>query len=227
MNSQDVVALQEAYLDVYNQEEYLDEGAAGDVAARAQKLANQKKGQTPERKSTYQELAHKARSRQRTQDNPGAGFTRFGREQPYITPQRSQDSSGQETAGGGTYYPGKKRLPKSQKKLDRQVVSGVRAASDQEKQRARGRLGIGENYDLYDIILSHLLDEGYAETQESAERIMSNMSEEWRESILEANAGPSTPVKMDSNMGIVPNQGAGRIKNVRLKPDMINSLPSA
>ena len=36
-----------------------------------------------------------------------------------------------------------------------------------------------------DIILSHLLDEGYAETPEAAERIMVNMSEEWREEIME------------------------------------------
>jgi hypothetical protein len=41
-----------------------------------------------------------------------------------------------------------------------------------------------EEVDLYDIILSHLLDEGYAETPEAAEAIMVNMSEEWRESIL-------------------------------------------
>ena len=43
-----------------------------------------------------------------------------------------------------------------------------------------------EQVDLYDIILSHLLDEGYAETPEQAEVIMVNMSEEWRESICEA-----------------------------------------
>ena len=42
-----------------------------------------------------------------------------------------------------------------------------------------------EEYDLYDIILSHLLDEGYAETPEAAEAIMVNMSEEWRDSIVE------------------------------------------
>ena len=41
-----------------------------------------------------------------------------------------------------------------------------------------------EETDLYDIILSHLLDEGYAETPEQAEAIMVNMSEDWRESIL-------------------------------------------
>ena len=42
-----------------------------------------------------------------------------------------------------------------------------------------------EEYDLYDVILSHLLDEGYAETVENAEAIMVNMSEDWRESIFE------------------------------------------
>jgi hypothetical protein len=41
-----------------------------------------------------------------------------------------------------------------------------------------------EQVSVYDIILSHLLDEGYAETQEAAEAIMVNMSEEWRDSII-------------------------------------------
>ena len=41
-----------------------------------------------------------------------------------------------------------------------------------------------EQADIYDIILSHLLDEGYAETPEAAEAIMVNMSEEWRQSIF-------------------------------------------
>ena len=42
-----------------------------------------------------------------------------------------------------------------------------------------------EQVDLYDIILTHLLDEGYAETEDAAQAIMVNMSEEWRESIVE------------------------------------------
>jgi hypothetical protein len=41
-----------------------------------------------------------------------------------------------------------------------------------------------ESYDIYDFILSHLLDEGYAETTEAAEAIMVNMSEDWKNSIL-------------------------------------------
>ena len=54
------------------------------------------------------------------------------------------------------------------------------------KQKAMGE--IGEQKDIYDIILSHLLDEGYAETPEAAEAIMVNMSEDWRESIMEADS---------------------------------------
>lgn len=38
--------------------------------------------------------------------------------------------------------------------------------------------------DLFDIIKGHLLDEGYADTEEAAIAIMSNMSEEWKQNIL-------------------------------------------
>jgi hypothetical protein len=42
-----------------------------------------------------------------------------------------------------------------------------------------------ESVDLYDIVLEHLLDEGYADSEEAATVIMANMSEEWREEILD------------------------------------------
>jgi hypothetical protein len=42
-----------------------------------------------------------------------------------------------------------------------------------------------EQVDIYDLILSHLLDEGFADTEEAATVIMANMSEEWREEILD------------------------------------------
>lgn len=51
-------------------------------------------------------------------------------------------------------------------------------------ERGRAKRTQNEDLDLYDIILSHLLDEGYADTQEGAEVIMVNMSEDWRNSIL-------------------------------------------
>jgi hypothetical protein len=42
--------------------------------------------------------------------------------------------------------------------------------------------------DLYDVVLEHLLYEGYADTEEAATVIMANMSQEWREEIIEASA---------------------------------------
>ena len=76
-----------------------------------------------------------------------------------------------------------KNRPKSEKRS--------KTASNEKKFGNRltrsDKQGIKDSYDLYDIILSHLLDEGYAETQEQAEVIMVNMSEEWRESIMEGN----------------------------------------
>lgn len=42
-----------------------------------------------------------------------------------------------------------------------------------------------EGFDLYDLILAHLMNEGFAETPESAIAIMSNMSEAWVDSIVD------------------------------------------
>jgi len=44
---------------------------------------------------------------------------------------------------------------------------------------------LNQDLDLFDVIKGHLIDEGYADTEESALAIMANMSEEWRESIVE------------------------------------------
>ena len=41
-----------------------------------------------------------------------------------------------------------------------------------------------ESFDAYDLILMHLLDEGYAPNPDAAEAIMVNMSEQWIESII-------------------------------------------
>ena len=68
-----------------------------------------------------------------------------------------------------------------------------------------------EEYDLYDIILSHLLDEGYAETIESAEAIMVNMSEEWRDDIIEKSGEQPLPYgRMMKKSDELANKGEGK-----------------
>jgi hypothetical protein len=72
---------------------------------------------------------------------------------------------------------------------DRQTIRGIVSGYNKKRQPSRQedpeKYYPKEQYDLYDIILSHLLDEGYADTQQAAEAIMVNMSEEWREDIVE------------------------------------------
>ena len=67
----------------------------------------------------------------------------------------------------------------------------VKAKQDARgNQRARAALTPNERkqlnmeFDFYDLVLSHLLDEGYADTNENALVIMANMSEEWKNSII-------------------------------------------
>jgi hypothetical protein len=173
MNSQDLYNLQEAYLDVYQ----IDEGAAGDVAARAAKLARQRKGQTPERKAIYTSLAQKAATRER---GPIPSVDRRKGLTSDERTQRRDDDAYHSDVNDGRSRPnqhgqpsyGKGGVTKNPRKLAQQKARGQHA----------------ESYDLYDIILSHLLDEGYAETQEQAEVMMVHMSEDWRDSIVEATA---------------------------------------
>ena len=67
---------------------------------------------------------------------------------------------------------------------------------------------IKSEFDPFDAILEHLIAEGYADTNESALAIMANMSEEWRESIVEGPGGM---------MMSAASQGKGRI--VKTQPE--------
>jgi hypothetical protein len=67
-----------------------------------------------------------------------------------------------------------------------------RPPQPEEHKRARGRKKplaksprlLPESHDLYDVVLDHLLSEGYADDARSAEVIMTHMSDEWLANIL-------------------------------------------
>jgi len=66
-----------------------------------------------------------------------------------------------------------------------------------------------EELNIYDIILEHLVQEGYANNLESAEVILENMSEDWMESIIEGFVDPET--------GEAPS-GRSPLENVSYNP---------
>ena len=156
MNSQELRALQEAYMDVYD-EEY-KKLPYDKMIAKSNKFDKQYKTGPTKTDAEYKSTTDASRRRANT-----FLTTRFH------DPEKSQQKSA-----------ANKNRPESEKRS--------KTASNEKKFGNRltrsDKQGIKDSYDLYDIILSHLLDEGYADTQEQAEVIMVNMSEEWRESIV-------------------------------------------
>ena len=73
-------------------------------------------------------------------------------------------------------------IARSQARQAAQTPKPAASAPARPMGGARGRLM--SSFDPFDVIKGHLIDEGYADTEESALAIMTNMSEEWRQSIL-------------------------------------------
>ena len=181
MDAKDIHNLSEAYREVYAPQEDLDE-AEGSY------------GQTPKARSAMGKLST---SRMR---KPATEYSQKGEKTKKVKAAEKQTKR-QDTLSRGLSGGKKSSRPWSARgKMDADERSERRAerAFDLEtsygagsvtknpkklrKQKAMGE--IGEQVDIYDIILSHLLDEGYADTEQAAEAIMVNMSEEWRDSIM-------------------------------------------
>jgi hypothetical protein len=145
MDAQDFRGLQEAYLEVVENQQ-LDEGMTMKDFKQQRSRQKQKEKRAAEKTSP-------------TRRANMSSYERAVRHRVSVDPDYDRDHEERDYPGGVT---------KNLKKI--------------RKAKALGELG--EQNDIYDIILSHLLDEGYADTQQAAEAIMVNMSEEWRDSIV-------------------------------------------
>jgi hypothetical protein len=189
MNSEQLQGLQEAY----NQVNQLDEaeGSYGQTPKARQAmgaLANKRRA-TPAsgfakrgEKTTKVKSAEKHYNRMGNPDagNRGKKSTKpsaWSGKRSGMTQKDRDDARGGDEYGhigydpdwhGGPSAPGGK--PKG-KKAERQKKTGVSA----------------ESFNAYEVVLSYLLDEGFASTEESADKIILNMSESWFENIMELN----------------------------------------
>ena len=86
--------------------------------------------------------------------------------------------------------------PETQAEIHGRLAMGDFSPGASQKERARGgrqrlidrkKVPQKGGKDMFEHILEHLVAEGYADTNESALAIMANMSEEWRQSIVEAS----------------------------------------
>jgi hypothetical protein len=109
-----------------------------------------------------------------------------------------------------------RQFKKSEKK-NQELISAAQKRREDRRRNRNPLFGPSEKMtktqkeqtDLYDIILSHLLDEGYTNSIEGAEVILENMSEGWMESIMEAFVDPET--------GEAPS-GRSPVENVSYHP---------
>jgi hypothetical protein len=163
MDSKEFRNLQEAYMEVVMND--LDEGAAGDVAARAQKLANQRKGQTPERKATYQGLADKAAQRERGPYQKGD--TRTGMSQKERDSRREADAYHDGVHGDGNSTYGKGGITKNPRKLAQQKTRG-------------------QHKEEFELWVNSLVEEGHDLSDYTWDEMLDIYeSEEWRQDIME------------------------------------------
>jgi len=195
--------LQDAYLSVYEAKK-VDQDEDGDndneefeidEATRMRKELG-KEGEI----ETRQELARRSNAYQRSGsvDNTIAAAER-GASNPYVARGRNETEAEynqrkQEKSQTLTQLAANRRGSVRSREGLRGYAANV-SGGDRVLQSARGsarsagtltpkeKKQLGEQYNL---VLSYLLDEGYANTQESAEIIIENMSESWIESIVES-----------------------------------------
>jgi len=177
MDAKDILRLQEAYLEVH-QEQELDEATAmakrglNEPAIRNQIAKSTGGGQAADRATALEDRPTYGRRGVNTQAR-----------QNLASAQR-RDFRGTTSSNPGLHgYAYKSSDPDVKAKQEARGAQRVVLTPNERKKFNR------EQTDLYDVILSHLLDEGYAETQQAAEAIMVNMSEDWRDSIVEAIEG--------------------------------------
>jgi len=189
MNSEQLHGLQEAY----NQVNQLDE-AEGSY------------GQTPKSRKSYGDLANKRRN------TPASEYPQRGDKKVAVkSAQKHFDRTGNPDAGDRSKKSTKpdwgsgKRKEMTQSDRDHArgeaeyghtgydpdwdgPASGPGGKPKGKKAERQKKTGVSaESFNAYEVVLSYLLDEGFASTEESADKIILNMSESWFENIMELN----------------------------------------
>ena len=186
MNSQDFRNLQEAYLEVYEQEETLDEGIGSAIKGLFAKKKEQE-AQKPEsrgaqlrrRYNTGPEKSDTSVKRaiiNRSRDNATRAQTQVDR-------GNASQSYADKAKGAVDSYLKAGYNKYGADRSDSGGMGGSGGSGSGNKARKRAA-ALNNSYDLFDYMMEYLIDEGYADTNENALVIMANMSEEWRENIL-------------------------------------------
>ena len=180
MREQEVRNLWEAYLEVCENQQLDEISQKTAITAYARRSSNEFEGDDgPDRVRKNNELhgriVKKFGDKSGEDANKAADANTFGRTDSRTGKRQERPKSRIE----------KNRTYRTTKAGKMHGQDQAKLKSDLEKRR---NVNDSYEYDTFDTILEHLVAEGYADTNEAALAIMANMSEEWRESIVEGKS---------------------------------------
>jgi hypothetical protein len=189
MESVDFKGLYESYLGVYTEEvEELDEvrGLGGEVHPTSGQYTGQ--GRKPNRTmggeyNRSSATADYTDGGRRGRTGSGYGSGQLGSAGMKKTPMAKAITKRAELEKAGNF----KRANRITRGIDSMQKPVLQFAKGKAAGRAEGRKEMRDSvdYDLYDLVLEYLLDEGLCESVENAEIMMAHMSESWVDAIVE------------------------------------------
>jgi hypothetical protein len=173
MDAQELRSLQEAYMEVVENQQLDEISQKTATSVYAQRRTGEFEGDDASDRVA------------KTNKLKGRIEKKFGKEAGKHADRAAEVKTfGRKDASGRRKQSPQPRIQTSDHENQREFKRELRIKRDRRLRAARGE-DTNEQVDIYDIIFSHLLDEGYAETPEAAEAIMVNMSEEWIDSIVD------------------------------------------
>jgi hypothetical protein len=242
MRDQEIIGLYEAYASIYAQEEeveILDEGEKPfphEKVERKQVSLRGKGGDALERRMKMGSARRRAKEAEKTggsQQDAGKGWY-------HAKEEVGQFDEGRNTSLSALSHESQKRKedkergrPETKSEIHGRLMLGKfrpgaskeeRAEGGRERLRDRGKVPQKGGKDMFEHVLEHLVAEGYADNNEAALAIMANMSEEWKQDIVEAAKDQSNKqiekgVKTTYKAGnVIDNQHQGRSKGLNKLP---------
>lgn len=204
--------LTEAYLSVYgNIEEYktpvtrrsmgiesqfVDKTGEEKAKAKAQKLSNSTNLADRKRAKTITRTIETAADKEAAEAGVEARNRLLRRAKDRI--RAARDMNEKRLFPGAPDYAHSFPLSDAEKESARNIGFAAKAKAERQasesptksatKKKKKLEFEVRENF--YDLVLDYLLDEGYADTEENAISMMSAMSEDWIDSIVEAFVDP-------------------------------------
>ena len=186
MNLKEIQILQEAYMSVYEETDAERDKRLADRRARVAELQVSGRTMTPARRAREKAQQRKSESEQEKLER----LANSALSSIQGTSRRSEKPM------GSTPPAEKERAPEGNRRLKSTTKSDTLASRADEVLRSLKK----EDVNIFDVLISHLLDEGYADDVKNAYCILENMSEDWVLEILDEKfispfKGPPTSYK--------------------------------